>query len=102
MKRELPDDGQISASGSSDFAAYDLARTASRRRHQRVGRDRAYASRGFAEEVGHAIAAWGDALSAATSHVVCSGRSTIVIYRASNARQRRNTKRATRNTEEIT
>ena len=40
--------------------------------------------------------------SAATSHVVCSGRSTIVIYRASNARQRRNTKRATRNTEEIT
>ena len=59
MKRELPDDGQISASGSSDFAAYDLARTASRRRHQRVGRDRAYASRGFAEEVGHAIAAWG-------------------------------------------
>ena len=61
MKRELPDDGQISASGSSDFAAYDLARTASRRRHQRVGRDRAYASRGFAEEVGHAIAAWGRA-----------------------------------------
>ena len=44
----------------------------------------------------------GDALSASPSHVVCSGRSTIVIYRASNARQRRNTKRATRNTEDIT
>ena len=58
------------------FAEYEKARLVSKLRHARD--------------------------SASPSHVVCSGRSTIVIYRASNARQRRKTKRATRNTEDIT